>query len=111
MGPSPLLRKTSLFVPYHDRTDYDKYDFVVQRILSKDKSIRSCRLNHPIRAELELEVYGRQKLESLKPELTRSVLYLTFIDGFGLYCNNYRSLMGNSNILIYNCLNLPFTEN
>jgi hypothetical protein len=53
---------------------------------------------HPIRGELELKQYGRihfvNKWDTAKGNKCISVPLLTFIDGFGLYRNNYRSLMG-----------------
>lgn len=57
-----------------------------------------CR-THPIRAELELQEFGRDQFISnwdTKNGKNKciSVPLLTFIDGFGLYRNSYRSLMG-----------------
>lgn len=59
---------------------------------------RAINRYHPIRAELELETFGRARFEE-KWDVTRgnrcvSVPLLTFIDGFGLYRNSYRSIMG-----------------
>src|SRR5271168_1425078 len=52
---------------------------------------------HPIRAELELREFGRDQFVNnwdSKKNNCISVPLLTFIDGFGLYRNSYRSLMG-----------------
>lgn len=57
---------------------------------------------HPIRGELEINTYGRdlfefewdQKLPSASGRPLRSLPYLNFIDGFGVFSNSYRSLMG-----------------
>ena len=53
---------------------------------------------HPLRGELELREYGGDKFVSdwdiSKGAKCMSVPLLTFIDGFGLYRNSYRSLMG-----------------
>ena len=50
--------------------------------------------NHPLRGELELETFGRSHLEQFDSRRTISLPLLTFIDGFGLYRNVYRTLMG-----------------
>ncbi|KAL7818066.1 hypothetical protein V8C44DRAFT_211757 [Trichoderma aethiopicum] len=52
---------------------------------------------HPIRAELELEVYGRDLYEKgwdHEQDRIVSCPIMVFIDGFGLYRNSYRSLIG-----------------
>lgn len=54
-------------------------------------------LRNPIRSELEIDHYRRDYLESIDNATGRrtvSLLLLTFIDGFGLYRNAYRSLIG-----------------
>lgn len=59
---------------------------------------------HPIRAELELREFGRRQFieewDFSKGLKCLSVPLLTFIDGFGLYRNSYRSLMGTVTVLI-----------
>jgi len=72
--------------------------FFVRRIVYGDRVTPLCH-THPIRAELEFEVYGRRLYESAWDiangnPLTISCPLLTFIDGFGVYRNSYRSLMG-----------------
>lgn len=52
-----------------------------------------CR-SHPVRAELELKQFGREHFLHWDETTCLSVPLLTFIDGFGLYRNSYRSLMG-----------------
>jgi hypothetical protein len=68
-----------------------------------------CRL-HPLRAELELKEYGRglfrEKWDISKGNKCISVPVLTFIDGFGLYRNSYRTLMG----IYYMFASLNFQE-
>jgi hypothetical protein len=51
---------------------------------------------HSLRAELELEAYGRDHLLSLsaRERPNRSMPILLFIDGFGIHRNMYRSLKG-----------------
>jgi hypothetical protein len=49
----------------------------------------------PSRAQLELETYGRRYLvETFHRQKCLSISYQLFIDGFGIYRNMYRSLMG-----------------
>jgi hypothetical protein len=54
--------------------------------------------SHPIRGELELNVWGREHFEAwdVKNTTTKciSLPLQVFIDGFGVYRNSYRSLMG-----------------
>ena len=56
-----------------------------------------CKSN-PLRAELELQTFGRDHLEAFDYKRTNrktiSVPLMTFIDGFGLYRNAYRTLVG-----------------
>ena len=47
-----------------------------------------------LRAELEIEAFGRSYLESMLRENVTSFPLLIFIDDFGLYRNMYRSLTG-----------------
>ena len=60
---------------------------------TKTKTIRPACLSYPPRAELELQAYGRNFFTSSNKNFT-SVPMLCFADGFGLYRNTYRSLMG-----------------
>lgn len=55
--------------------------------------MRSYHLFPPIRAKLDIKQYGRPILEKLINEKLLSLLHLYFIDRFGLYRNNYQSLM------------------
>ena len=70
----------------------------VKRIFNNaQQKTRPLAQSHPIRAELELAEFTRQHFvknfdQSECPVI--SVPLLTFIDGFGLYRNMYRSLMG-----------------
>jgi hypothetical protein len=56
--------------------------------------LRSSNLLHPLRAELEIEVYGRDHFHSLASQMNqcRAMPISLFIDGFGIYRNTYRSL-------------------
>jgi len=62
----------------------------------QQKKMRSTLKLHTLRAELELEHYGRQHLLGLSIENgpAQSMPMLLFIDGFGIFRNNYRSLKG-----------------
>ncbi|KAI5778025.1 hypothetical protein EDC01DRAFT_623375 [Geopyxis carbonaria] len=70
----------------------------VTRIINKaKKTIRPFRLSHAIRAEIEIDVYGRQHLEDTLAGSSLpifSIPQLTFIDAFGVYRNMYRTLTG-----------------
>ncbi|KAI9748387.1 MAG: hypothetical protein M4579_007241 [Chaenotheca gracillima] len=69
--------------------------FIVRRIVNiKQKMVRPINQTAPLRAELELDAYGRYHFEKLSRESCIAVPFLCFIDGFGLYRNMYRSLMG-----------------
>ena len=58
-------------------------------------SVDPLHLTSPLRAELEISHYGREKLvRTFDSDRVISVPYQLFIDGFGLYRNMYRSLMG-----------------
>lgn len=73
--------------------------YVVRRIIVGDVLVPICH-THPPRAELELKVYGRElyanEWDSTAPGVLPVVSFpmLTFIDGFGVYRNSYRTLMG-----------------
>lgn len=70
--------------------------YVVRSIVNTERrQMRSFRLSHPLRAEIELEIYGRTVLEQdfvnapgRLPVI--SLPHLTFIDAFGVYRNMYR---------------------
>lgn len=49
---------------------------------------------HPPRAELEIRKWGRKHFTDLDGKKVLALPLITFIDGFGLYRNSYRSLMG-----------------
>lgn len=79
---------------------YIPHDFIVRTILRvQQKHVRSFRLSHPIRAEIELQEYTREVLvrefvkQTGRPPVF-SLPHLTFIDAFGVYRNMYRSLTG-----------------
>lgn len=62
--------------------------------------------SHPLCGELELEAYGRTHFEQFDKVRTVSLPLLTFIDGFGLYRNTYRTFMG----MYFNFASLTFHE-
>ncbi|KAI0592714.1 hypothetical protein F4775DRAFT_597943 [Biscogniauxia sp. FL1348] len=91
------------------RTDSQYY--YVRRVLSKRHSnvgnsamveevIVSLCHTHPIRGELELDCYTREYFETQWDQAQNdaipvaSIPLQTFIDGFGVFSNSYRSLLG-----------------
>lgn len=76
--------------------------FFIRRIfnsrLSNRSRLRPLMQSHPIRGQLEIETYGRtfllQKMAVPGSNRAVSMPLFTFIDGFGLYRNMYRALMG-----------------
>lgn len=89
---------------------------LIKRIYNmKTKTSRDIRLAHAIRAEIEIDIYGESYLEEFfvtseeeadvaqsgskaSPNRPLCIPHLTFLDGFGLYRNMYRSLMGQYSI-------------
>lgn len=84
----------------------DQQDMVRRVIVKKrdpshgiTKEIISLCHTHPIRGELEVEYYGRNTFEFQWDQKAVSMRVIslpveTFIDGFGVFSNSYRSLMG-----------------
>ena len=70
------------------------------RYIAKDGRVVALCHSHPIRAELEMEAYDRHTFVSEWDTAVDGVIptiacpLLTFIDGFGIYRNSYRTLMG-----------------
>lgn len=107
-GPSKLYKPRSIPLSIRESlgapvTSDPPSGWLVRRALSKDKSIRSFRQVHAVRGELEMEKYGHGYLKShfvgqneINEQGKRIMILplLTFIDGFGLYHNMYRSLTG-----------------
>ena len=78
-------------VKEHDTRYQSK--IVVRRAVGT--TLRTIRMVFPPAGELELATYGRQHfLDNFKPQKCICLPYLNFIDGFGLYRNMYRTLMG-----------------
>lgn len=107
--PSMIVRRISVWFKSHCDDRYTGPDYFVNTIVNAAQSkVRSAELRYPLIAENELRVYGRAMLQnhfvqrgSGRPIL--SIPTLLFVDGFGLYRNNYRSLLG-----MYLCAaNLP----
>ncbi|KAI1104417.1 hypothetical protein F4804DRAFT_332300 [Jackrogersella minutella] len=77
----------------------DRWVVRVMQSPDEDEYIPLCH-THPIRAELELLVYGRQHFREWDQRASHpsipviSIPLLTFIDGFGLYRNVFRTLLG-----------------
>lgn len=73
--------------------------YQVRRMLVNGQIVPTCH-THPIRAELEIEYYGRATYENdwdQKRARDFEVVCLpivTFIDGFGVFRNSYRTLTG-----------------
>ncbi|OTA53841.1 hypothetical protein K449DRAFT_389592 [Hypoxylon sp. EC38] len=94
--PFPKVHRPSTRKERHP--DDDWIVRVVQPI-DDDGHIPLCH-THPIRAELEMQVYGRQHFREWDQRASHSsvpvasIPLLTFIDGFGLYRNVYRTLVG-----------------
>ena len=80
------------------REDFPNHFFVRRLIDDWDAPEEVQLLCHtaPVRAELELRHYTRNHFVTAFDQSSKciSVPLLTFIDGFGLYRNSYRSLMG-----------------
>lgn len=100
--PPKMPKLPQSFPKYHEatvtaaRTDEQ---LVAKRMICDGAIVPLCH-THPIRAELEMQVYGRGLYElhwdiaqpgAMK---TLSMPLLSFIDGVGIYRNSYRSLMG-----------------
>lgn len=68
----------------------------IRRIMSHQGKIRPINQSHSPRAELEIAEFTRQHFVELfdRGSSVISVPLLTFIDGFGLFRNMYRTLMG-----------------
>jgi len=110
--PSPALKKNKgkgkgkskepkTFPKYsHPPVVPQKPGCIRRAILQDGESVVPLCHVHPIRAQLEIELYGRQCFErwdKLKLHSSDSIVScptLVFIDGFGLYRNSYRSLVG-----------------
>jgi hypothetical protein len=74
----------------------DQY-FIRRMIYISAKNTRPLCFTHPLRAELEINEFTRSHfVKNFADKSIRrlSVPLLTFIDGFGLYRNSYRSLIG-----------------
>ena len=87
--------------------DNDCHDHFIRRVVQRQvignkwtEVVTPLCHTHPIRGELETAYYGRSLYEHVwdqsKPHVRplRSVPFTLFIDGFGVYRNSYRSLMG-----------------
>ena len=79
-----------------DRRKYIPPSSVIRRLQSRPSSTQQ---RHPIQAEKEVAYFGRERLQREfvhRPRGRRvlSVPTFDFVDGFGLYRNMYRSLLG-----------------
>lgn len=105
----PCVDKISLHYAYGTRpelkptplpNDIGSCRYFVRRICnmqmpSKNRH-RPLLQSSPIRGQLEIETYGRDCLlqQLTGPARTLSLPFFCFIDGFGLYRNMYRTIMG-----------------
>jgi hypothetical protein len=101
--PSPAVsrrqgKRVKVPIPkYSHRIDTPRGGYVIQQLwCCKTSSLIPLCHTHPIRAELEIATYGRSMFEQWddKEGDVISCPILIFIDGFGLYRNSYRSLIG-----------------
>lgn len=75
------------------------------RYVDDELTVQPLNLTFFIRGDLELKIYGRTHLRSLLDNGNcYSMLYQLFINGFSVYCNMYRSLMGIYLILASLCV-------
>ena len=99
-----VARRENVFLSYSERpailpqwsaTDDRLY---VRGMVNSKQWLQPLYYSAPLRAELELQTYGRNYFESHFDASTGSrclsLPLLTFADGFGLYRNTYRTLMG-----------------
>ena len=103
--PVPAVQRRAAFCLDRGQAGLGKIKHVVN---FRQKKMRSTLKLHTLRAELELEQYGRQHLLGLSIENgpAQSLPMLLFIDGFGIFRNNYRSLKG----FYLTPANLPYSE-
>jgi hypothetical protein len=77
---------------------YQNYELFVRNTIDSNGSLLPLCRTAPIRAELELQTYGRSffttRFGISKGNNCISLPLMIFIDGFGLYRNAYRSIMG-----------------
>jgi hypothetical protein len=102
----PLAKRA----PWMGRSTADLADHtLIRRIYDRGNDptkpiVRSLCKSNPLRGELGLQAFGRDHLEAFDSKRTKrktiSVPLMTFIDGFGLYCNAYRTVMGFYTILL-----------
>ena len=97
-----LSRQTNITMHYTNAplpqpTSVD--DQLICRSMINEKGwLQPLAFSAPHRAELELDYYGRDfffsHFDAQKGSACLSLPYLLFLDGFGVYRNSYRSLMG-----------------
>lgn len=82
---------------HSDTTEYPSQKYVVRRcvVYDPDPKVLPYNLLPPLRAELEIEHIGRQKVIEMyrRPGVLSMPIHI-FIDAFGLYRNMYRATMG-----------------
>ncbi|KAI1485633.1 hypothetical protein F5X96DRAFT_674446 [Biscogniauxia mediterranea] len=102
----PGARETAASKPYpkyftasHAYERDENHYYYTRRIVVGDRVVPLCH-THPTRAELELDCYGRYTYENEWDRDREGTLpvksfpILSFIDGFGVFSNSYRTLMG-----------------
>ncbi|KAL9035756.1 MAG: hypothetical protein Q9180_004684 [Flavoplaca navasiana] len=95
-----ISQQTNVAMEYQNKSlpEPVSHDHLICRsVWNADNFLQPLTWTAPHRGELELKMYGRQyfmdEFDSAKGNCL-SLPYLLFLDGFGLYRNAYRSLMG-----------------
>ncbi|KAI9749068.1 MAG: hypothetical protein M4579_007019 [Chaenotheca gracillima] len=94
-----VRREESVILNYHFDTAQDgpqaQAKVIIQRLVNRESyTVRALNLSSPCRGQLELETFGRTHFVQMMGKKCVTVPFLCFIDGFGLYRNMYRSLIG-----------------
>jgi hypothetical protein len=97
-------QEPSVFLDYRFGTDqphpqHPQHKFIIRHIFTKSvpPTLRKLVLSAPPRGELEIEHYTRDEILGRLSSTTHTILslpYTAFIDGFGLYRNMHRSIIG-----------------
>nr|KMM66395.1 hypothetical protein CPAG_02734 [Coccidioides posadasii RMSCC 3488] len=99
-----ILSRVDVYLDYGFNMENSGYElpnaqYFMRRVLtlkSGTLEARPLNMSTPLRGELEIAAYGREVLKQTFSDGKKviSLPYQLFIDGFGLYRNMYRSLMG-----------------
>lgn len=86
--------------PVYQHTRRDEEWYLARRMVVGGEDVVPLCHTHPIRAELELDWWGRAVFEGEWDQAREGNLpvvsfpHIDFIDGFGVFSNSYRTLMG-----------------